>query len=85
MRVAVDRPEPGDEMQVGLQAGRSHSVAEIVDRRIVVVQFEIVHTPAERCERPPCGARRHGPHIAAIALQHTAENARQEHDDIGHR
>ena len=52
---------------------------------IVVVQLEVVDAATERSDRPPRRARRHRPHVAAVALQDAAENPGQQHDDIAHR
>jgi hypothetical protein len=82
LRVAVDLPEAGHEVDVGHEPRRGDPVAEVGLLGVVAVQLEVLDAPAERREASPDGALGKRPHVLSFALQHASEDPWEQHNDI---
>ena len=67
--VALDLPEPGQQVDVGHEAGRHDAVAEVGLDRVVTVQLEALDALAHAEEPAPGGAGGDGPDVVAVALE----------------
>jgi hypothetical protein len=80
LAVPVDLPEPGQQVDVGHEAGGPDAVAQVELLGVVVVEAQLLHAAPERRQATPGGAGRHGPHVSAVSLEDAAEDPGQ-HDD----
>ena len=75
--VAVNLPQPGNEVGVGDDPGSDNAVAKIIGCGIVVIQLEVHDARAEARERPDGCPAGKSPDVPSVFLQHASGNSGQ--------
>ena len=82
--VAVDGPDVGEGVEVGHERRGAHAVVEVVLVRRVLRQGEVADgvTEGERGAQASAGGE--APDLPAVVLEHAAEDAGEDDDDVVH-
>jgi len=85
LRIAVDLPEAGDQVNVPDDLWRGDPVAEIVDLWRVPLELQVADAPTERAQRAEHSPAGDVPYVLAVLPKDAPRDSGDTDDDVAHQ